>query len=107
MPSRHRILIISEYVPKGNLRSYISDDRLAFPWNLRLSFCVDVTRAIAYLHARKCMHRDLKGENLLITENDRIKVSSPQVSLSSQLSGLFDRFVISDLPGLLLEMRMR
>lgn len=35
---------------------------------------MDVARALAYLHARNCLHRDLKGENLLITENDRVKV---------------------------------
>lgn len=73
-PTRQRILIISEYLPRGNLRQYIDDSSLAFPWRLRLSFAVDITRALAYLHARQCMHRDLKGENLLCTENERIKM---------------------------------
>ncbi|KAK9894595.1 kinase-like protein [Cystobasidium minutum MCA 4210] len=72
--SRRRILIISEYLPNGNLRSHIANTRLEFGWRLRVSFSVDVARALAYLHARNCLHRDLKGENLLITENDRIKV---------------------------------
>jgi LIM domain kinase 1 len=40
-----------------------------------LSFATDVTRALAYLHARKCIHRDLKGENLLVTDNGRLKVT--------------------------------
>lgn len=73
-PSRRRILIISEYLPNGNLRSHIANNKLDFGWRLRLSFSVDVARAMAYLHARNCLHRDLKGENLLITENDRVKV---------------------------------
>lgn len=73
-PSRRRILIISEYLPNGNLRTHIANTKLAFGWRLRVSFSVDVARALAYLHARNCLHRDLKGENLLITENDRIKV---------------------------------
>lgn len=88
---RKRILIISEYLPRGNLRSYIHHVHLPFPvrlppplrfnaelirsqWRLRLSFAIDVTRAVAYLHARQCLHRDLKGENLLVTENERLKV---------------------------------
>ncbi|BEI97953.1 hypothetical protein CcaverHIS631_0302520 [Cutaneotrichosporon cavernicola] len=33
-----------------------------------------LSRAVAYLHARQCIHRDLKGENLLIASNNRIKV---------------------------------
>jgi len=71
-----RILIISEYVPRGNLRQYILDRTLPFPWRLRMSFSIDVARALSYLHAspRNCMHRDLKGENLLVTENERIKI---------------------------------
>jgi len=99
--------IVSEYVPKGNLRSFMLGRR-PFPWRLRLSFATDIARAIAYLHARdvrlslapftslispssqfclaphgahlefgwyQCVHRDIKGENLLITANDRIKVT--------------------------------
>ncbi|CAO1613759.1 unnamed protein product [Sympodiomycopsis kandeliae] len=68
-----RIYIISEFVG-GNVRNYIADKRKPFPWRLRISFAMDIARAVAYLHARNCMHRDLKGENLLITENERIKV---------------------------------
>ncbi|GFZ44643.1 hypothetical protein JCM24511_02367 [Saitozyma sp. JCM 24511] len=69
-----RVFIISEFVPRGNLRQFILSPN-PFPWRLRLSFATDVARAVAYLHARQCIHRDLKGENLLITSNDRIKVT--------------------------------
>lgn len=68
-----RIYIISEFVG-SNVRSYIADKSKPFPWRLRMSFAMDIARALAYLHARNCMHRDLKGENLLITANERIKV---------------------------------
>lgn len=40
-----------------------------------MSFATDITRALAYLHARKCIHRDLKGENLLVTANGRLKIT--------------------------------
>ncbi|KAJ3564015.1 hypothetical protein NP233_g8565 [Leucocoprinus birnbaumii] len=71
----NRIFIVSEYIENGNVRLYIHDKTKPFPWRLRLSFAIDVTRALAYLHARKCIHRDLKGENLLVTSNGRIKVT--------------------------------
>ena len=70
-----RIFIISEFIENGNVRIYIHDKSKPFPWRLRLSFATDVTRALAYLHARKCIHRDLKGENLLVTSNGRLKVT--------------------------------
>ncbi|CAK5271015.1 unnamed protein product [Mycena citricolor] len=71
----NRIFIISEFVENGNLRVYIHDKSKPFPWRLRLSFATDITRALAYLHARKCIHRDLKGENLLVTSNGRLKLT--------------------------------
>ncbi|KAI0087607.1 kinase-like protein [Irpex rosettiformis] len=70
-----RIFIISEFIEGGNLRNYIYDKTKPFPWRLRLSFATDIARALAYLHARRCIHRDLKGENLLVTANGRLKIT--------------------------------
>lgn len=70
-----RIFIISEFIENGNLRTYIYDRQKPFPWRLRMSFATDIARALAYLHARKCIHRDLKGENLLVTANGRLKIT--------------------------------
>lgn len=70
-----RIFIISEFIENGNLRNYIYDKTKPLPWRLRLSFATDIARALAYLHARKCIHRDLKGENLLVTANGRLKIT--------------------------------
>ncbi|CAA7262574.1 unnamed protein product [Cyclocybe aegerita] len=71
----NRIFIISEFIENGNVRIYIHDKSKPFPWRLRLSFATDVARALAYLHARRCIHRDLKGENLLVTSNGRLKIT--------------------------------
>ena len=67
---RRRLIFLS-----GNLRLYIHDKIKPFPWKLRISFATDIIRALAYLHARKCIHRDLKGENLLVTANGRLKIT--------------------------------
>nr|XP_019014211.1 TKL/LISK/LISK-DD1 protein kinase [Kwoniella pini CBS 10737]OCF52992.1 TKL/LISK/LISK-DD1 protein kinase [Kwoniella pini CBS 10737] len=68
-----RVFIISEFVPRGNLRQYILSSH-PFPWRLRLSFATDVARALTNMLSQ-CIHRDLKGENLLITSNERVKVT--------------------------------
>ncbi|TDL27122.1 kinase-like protein [Rickenella mellea] len=74
-PPDNRIFIISEFIENGNLRTYIHSKSQPLPWRLRLSFATDIARALAYLHARACIHRDLKGENLLLTGNGRLKIT--------------------------------
>ncbi|KIY45101.1 kinase-like protein [Fistulina hepatica ATCC 64428] len=74
-PPSETIYIVSEFIDNGNLRQYIHDKSRPFPWSLRLSFATDIARALAYLHARHCIHRDLKGENLLVTANGRLKIT--------------------------------
>ncbi|KAG8770370.1 hypothetical protein FRC15_004112, partial [Serendipita sp. 397] len=74
-PPSNTIYIISEFIPSGNLRTYLFNKSLPLPWRLRLSFATDIARALAYLHARNCIHRDLKGENLLVTSNGRLKIT--------------------------------
>ena len=74
-PSSHPLLEFILLQCAGNLRQYIHDKFKPLPWRLRLSFAIDIARALAYLHARKCIHRDLKGENLLVTANGRLKIT--------------------------------
>ncbi|KAJ3022547.1 UNVERIFIED_CONTAM: hypothetical protein HDU68_009050 [Siphonaria sp. JEL0065] len=53
---------------------WIQDESRVLSDRLRVSFAMDVAKAMAYLHSRGIIHRDLKTENLLVTENKRIKV---------------------------------
>jgi len=59
----------------GNLRIYIYDQTKPFLWRLWSSFATDIARALAYQQARRCIHPDLKGENLLVTSNGRLKIT--------------------------------
>lgn len=45
------------------------------PWKKAIRFFIDVAQAMAYLHARKIIHRDLKTSNLLVSPEGRIKGS--------------------------------
>ncbi|KAI8596533.1 hypothetical protein EDD21DRAFT_244631 [Dissophora ornata] len=71
---KKRFYIVTEFLPLGNLRRWIQDDTKEFGWDTRISFAIDISLALAYLHHKNIIHRDLKGENLLISENMRIKV---------------------------------
>ncbi|KAG0349012.1 hypothetical protein BG005_011224, partial [Podila minutissima] len=71
---KKRFYIITEFLPLGNLRQWIQDESKEFGWDTRISFAIDISLALAYLHHKNIIHRDLKGENLLVSENMRIKV---------------------------------
>eukprot|EP01133_Synstelium_polycarpum_P012263 gene12263-14373_t len=52
-----------------------SSERLInLSWPLRIKIAYDVACAMAYLHSRHVIHRDLKSTNLLVCESWKIKV---------------------------------
>ncbi|KAJ3296379.1 hypothetical protein HDU79_006858 [Rhizoclosmatium sp. JEL0117] len=68
------ILLITEFVPGGNVKEWIQDESRPISDRMRISIAMDVAKAMAYLHSRGIIHRDLKTENLLVTDYKRIKV---------------------------------
>lgn len=68
------VFIITEYVAGGSLRSILKDESIPLSWARRLSFATDIALAMAYLHHRNILHRDLKSANLLVDEAWRVKV---------------------------------
>ncbi|MEW6279342.1 MAG: serine/threonine-protein kinase, partial [Candidatus Eremiobacterota bacterium] len=67
-----REYIVLEYLPGGDLRSY-----LRTPRDLRriLRLFLDVARGVEYLHEVGLVHRDLKPENVLLTRDGRAKLT--------------------------------
>jgi LIM domain kinase 1 len=52
--------IVLEYLSKGDLGRYILDTRAHISWARRVKICLDVACAMAYLHTRNVIFRDLK-----------------------------------------------
>lgn len=64
-----KIYIVTEFVPGGNLKDWISSElqerqdpanlerrKALVSYRLRTSFAIDIARALAYLHARGMFH---------------------------------------------------
>eukprot|EP00011_Vannellida_sp_DIVA3-517-6-12_P014246 CAMPEP_0114616352 /NCGR_PEP_ID=MMETSP0168-20121206/6642_1 /TAXON_ID=95228 ORGANISM="Vannella sp., Strain DIVA3 517/6/12" /NCGR_SAMPLE_ID=MMETSP0168 /ASSEMBLY_ACC=CAM_ASM_000044 /LENGTH=326 /DNA_ID=CAMNT_0001827463 /DNA_START=158 /DNA_END=1137 /DNA_ORIENTATION=- len=66
--------IVSEYVSKGDLRCLIKKKDVEISWYHRGRIAMDIARAIAYLHSRKVIFRDLKSKNVLLDEYFRAKI---------------------------------
>jgi len=66
--------IVTEYVSGGNLRSALKDKARILPWYYRISVCNDIASAMAYLHSKNILFRDLKSKNILLEESGKAKI---------------------------------
>lgn len=73
-PPVPHVYMVTERVPGGTLAEHIVDKPNPFPWRLRLTLSTDIARALSFIHAHRCLHRDIKGDNVLITTRDRGKL---------------------------------
>ncbi|KAG8144522.1 hypothetical protein E2320_013024, partial [Naja naja] len=69
------ILIITEYLSKGCLLTYLRDTRRSFQATELLDMCKDVCEAMEYLESKQFLHRDLAARNCLVNEQGVVKVS--------------------------------
>jgi len=70
----NNLLIVMEFVPGGELYPLLQKEDLEIDWPLRLKIALDVASALAFMHARNIIHRDIKSENLLVDSNWNIKL---------------------------------
>lgn len=70
----NEMYIVTEYIPGGTVRSNIQKDKGDISWATRAKMANDVASAIAFLHSKNMIHRDIKSDNLLISENWNVKL---------------------------------
>ncbi|KAK2796197.1 hypothetical protein FQN52_000175 [Onygenales sp. PD_12] len=75
------IYIIMEYVPGGELSTYMSQCH-HLPEDQVKSIARQVLHALQYLHRRKITHRDIKPDNILIQSYDPLHVKLSDFGLS-------------------------
>ncbi|KAK9820873.1 hypothetical protein WJX74_000255 [Apatococcus lobatus] len=88
--NRH-LLLITEFMPRGSLFECISRDRDGnLKWFKRGHvLALDIVRGLLFMHARDCLHRDLKSMNVLLGKEWQAKIcdvgmcSMPAVTTSS------------------------
>ncbi|CAJ1843472.1 unnamed protein product [Sphenostylis stenocarpa] len=78
--SKHsrELLLVYEFIPNGTVAYHLqgrSSESTLLPWSIRLNIAVETAEALAYLHAKGVIHRDVKTNNLLLDDQFRVKVA--------------------------------
>jgi serine/threonine protein kinase len=64
--------LLLEYCSNGRLNDYLAQQNSK---SRKLGWMRSITSAVVYLHNKGIVHQDLKPDNILLTENDVIKVA--------------------------------
>lgn len=79
-----QLLLVTELLARGSLRSILDDEGIALPWAQRLSFIKDAAAGMNYLHTfdgeKAILHRDVKSANFLVAKDWTVKVADFGIS---------------------------
>ncbi|XP_021998279.1 serine/threonine-protein kinase STY46 isoform X1 [Helianthus annuus] len=69
------LCIVTEFMSGGSVYDYLHKQKGTFKLPILLKVAIDISRGMNYLHQNNIIHRDLKAANLLMDENDVVKVA--------------------------------
>ncbi|KAM7479484.1 hypothetical protein LguiA_027697 [Lonicera macranthoides] len=82
------LCIVTEYMSGGSVYDYIHKQKGTFKLPSLLKIAIDVSKGMNYLHQQNIIHRDLKAANLLMDENEVVKVADFGVARVKAQSGV-------------------
>jgi serine/threonine protein kinase len=68
------LYFVLEYVEHGSLAGLLKKFGV-FPEHLIASYTEQILRGLKYLHEESIIHRDIKGDNILITKDGKVKLA--------------------------------
>ncbi|KAK1420035.1 hypothetical protein QVD17_21324 [Tagetes erecta] len=81
------LCIITEYLSKGSLRTYLhkleensAGGGMLVSLEMIIKMGLDIARGMEYIHSQGIIHRDLKPENILVTQDFHLKIADFGVS---------------------------
>ncbi|KAF8598604.1 kinase-like protein [Ceratobasidium sp. AG-I] len=89
---RDCLSMVSPWMDNGNLRQYIEKK----PNANRYRLCVDVAEGVSYLHSITMVHGDIKGINILVSQQGVAKLSDFDHSILSDSSLRFSATTRTD-----------
>ncbi|KAJ6765846.1 SERINE/THREONINE-PROTEIN KINASE TNNI3K-RELATED [Salix purpurea] len=69
------LCIVTEFMYGGSVYDYLHKQRGVFKLPTLLKVAIDISKGMDYLHQNNIIHRDLKAANILMDENEVVKVA--------------------------------
>lgn len=69
------LCIVTEFMPGGSVYDYLHKQKGVFKLPALFRVAIDICKGMSYLHQNNIIHRDLKAANLLMDENEVVKVA--------------------------------
>ncbi|KAI5668851.1 hypothetical protein M9H77_18704 [Catharanthus roseus] len=82
------LCIVTEYMSGGSVYDFLHKKKGVLKLPSVLKVAIDVARGMSYLHQNNIIHRDLKAANLLMDENEVVKVADFGVARVQVQSGV-------------------
>ncbi|KAL1106376.1 hypothetical protein V6Z11_D04G199600 [Gossypium hirsutum] len=82
------LYIVTEFMSGGSVYDYLHKQKGVFKLPSLLKVAIDVSKGMNYLHQNNIIHRDLKAPNLLMDENEVVKVADFGVARVKAQSGV-------------------
>lgn len=82
------LCIITEFMSQGSIYDFLHKKKGTFKLPTMLKVALDISKGMNYLHQNHIIHRDLKSANLLMDENEVVKVADFGVARVQSESGV-------------------
>ena len=64
--------IVMEYLEGQTLKNYIQEKGGALSWKEAANFSMQICRALEHAHSKHVVHRDIKPQNIVLTESGKL-----------------------------------
>ncbi|EPS74340.1 hypothetical protein M569_00412, partial [Genlisea aurea] len=82
------LCIVTEFMRGGSVYDFLHKQKGVFNLSTLLKIAADVSKGMTYLHQNNIIHRDLKAANLLMDENETVKIADFGIARVQIQSGI-------------------